>query len=56
MWEYGYGCHMRALVWHDMRDVRVGPVPDPVLWKRAPDVYEMFQKKEDGMIKAMFHP
>ena len=24
--------------------------------EHAPDAYEMFQKKEDGMIKAMFHP
>lgn len=49
MWDYGYGWHMRALAWHDKRDVR----PDTV---HAPDAYEMFQKKEDGMIKAMFHP
>jgi len=134
MWVYGYGWHMRALVWHDKRDVRVDTVPDPVIeaptdaiirvtstglcgsdlhlyevlgpfleagdilghepmgiveavgpsvhWtdqilpllvdddpldvdsfvthhlplEDAPDAYEMIQKKEDGMIKAMFHP
>jgi threonine dehydrogenase-like Zn-dependent dehydrogenase len=55
---------MRALEWHDKRDVRVDTRPlgvDSFITHHlpledAPDAYEMFQKKQDGMIKAMFHP
>lgn len=37
---------MKAVTWHGKRDVRVD----------APRAYEQFQKKQDGMIKAVLQP